>query len=137
MKLQLPHLLAFAATVALTSAAPSVEIEIKQGYNPQSQKSLHGLDGDVTIMCQPQDAFCMETPFHLGCCQGLECTSDTGGKCGLPTNTRLKKEVSAFDGDVHATCRAEGEFCQLVPLAMACCGNLRCSNIFGGNCEEY
>ena len=79
----------------------------------------------------------MEAPFLLACCPGLECTDDAGGKCDLPTKTRLKKEVSAFDGDVHATCRSADEYCQLIPLAMPCCENLRCSSIFGGKCEEY
>ena len=145
MKLQLSHLLAFASTLALASAAPSLVIQIQEGRNSQSLKQLHDLDGSVHTLCQPQEAFCMEAPFRLACCDGLFCTSNTGGKCvskesakdHLSAGVTPNKEVNTLDGDMHAMCRTEGEFCQLVPLAMACCSNLRCTSIFGGKCEKF
>lgn len=144
MKLQFANLFALAIMPALTFAAPHnsyLEIDIKAGPDHHVQMPVtHVLKlGDP---CQPQTALCMETPFKLLCCAGLHCDSPYGGKCVSDGDMAAKdknqdnKESKTKEGNVHAMCRPEGEFCQLVPLPLACCPGMTCTSIFGGNCVK-
>jgi hypothetical protein len=50
-------------------------------------------------------------------------------------NAEIITTIIPFDQKLQ--CRTKGEFCQLVPLAMACCNGLKCTNIFGGHCIPF
>lgn len=136
MRFQSPEILALVLAPALGLAVPYFEVDIKTSLNPQSQAPFRS---QIDNACQPKDALCMESPFLLLCCDDLACGSNN--KCTPADEVFVRptsgKEVKMQDDDMHAMCRTEGEFCQLIPIPLPCCGNMRCTTIVGGKCEKF
>ncbi|KAF2851880.1 hypothetical protein T440DRAFT_477907 [Plenodomus tracheiphilus IPT5] len=127
MRFQPSHLIALALMPALTLARPSLQVEIKEVGTSQAQKPFH----HKSKMCQPENALCGILGFGIECCDGLVCDTESSSCRGEGSVKNTNK-----GDDMHAMCRTAGEFCQLIPIPLACCGNLECSSIFGGTCES-